>query len=164
MAALVYTMSEHFPVYKALNEAIAGFADVGSYANFHFKGFYALLLLSVHQFEHDLYRGISTNLAAEKDMFVRFNRFSSSTTNFTTAISYATKKDAPGTILIFKGRKNAAHIDPFSYYPDEDEYLIEPESQFRVLEILDGPTDGKSNRIITLTRAYYPWPSYLPFF
>lgn len=160
MAALVYTMSEHFPLYKALNEAIAGFTNGESYADFHFKGFYALLLLSVHQFEQDLYRGISTTVAAEKDMYIRFNRFSSSTTNFTTAIAYATKKDGPGTILIFKGRKNAAHIDPYSYYPDEDEYLIEPESQFRVIEVVE----GDRNRIITLVRAYYPWPSTLPFF
>lgn len=160
MAAFVYSLSDPSfdPIYKVFNDAVASFTSTSSYTDFHYKGLYALLLLSVRTYEEDLYRGISATLEAKPNTFMRFNRFQSSSTNLTAALIYAKKRGVPGTLITFKGKKNAAYIDPYSFYPDEDEYLLDPQSQFRITEVIDAPiTDTNPGRRIILEPALYPF-------
>lgn len=133
------------------------FNEDSNYNDFHYKGFYALLLLSSRPFKQDLYRGASTIIEAEKDMFIRFNRFISTSANLTTAMMYATRRATPGTLIVFKGIKDATRIENKNAIPHQDEYLIEPDTQFRVSQVVDGPvSDTNPGRMIVLTRAFYP--------
>lgn len=155
LAAYVYSLAEPFYLYKEFNDAVSGFRDGSPYYEFHYKGFYALLLLLCRPYSGDLYRGIDTLVQAEKNTYIRFNRFSSASTNASLAMKFATGQERPGTLLVFKGRKNAAHIDPYSKFPDEDEYLISPDSQFRVIDIANIEDARNKGKKITLALVNY---------
>lgn len=149
-------MKEPYFLFNAFNDAIASFHDNSSYATFHYKGFYAMLILLSQPREHDLYRGINATVWVQKDMYVRFHRFISASTNLTAAMNYAMQNAGPGTLLILKGVKEAAHINPFSQVPEEEEYLIEPDTQFKVIDITDGPiTQFSPGREIVAERIVY---------
>ena len=156
LAAYVYSMKEPYYLFNAFNHAIAWFHDGSSYAQFEYKGFYALLILLAQPHDHDLYRGINATVWAEKEMYVRFHRFVSASTNLTAAMNYAMKNGGPGTLLILKGVKEATHINPFSQVPEEEEYLVEPDTQFKVIDIADGPiTNSNPGRLIVAERIVY---------
>lgn len=156
MAAYVYSTKEPYFLFNAFNDAVASFRDDSSYADFHYKGFYALLIMLSRPHEHDLYRGVNATVWAEPAMYVRFHRFVSASTNVTAAMNYAMKNGRPGTLFVLKGVKDAAHINPFSQVPEEEEYLIEPDTQFKVLDIVDAPiTPSNPGRTIVAERIVY---------
>ena len=155
MAAYVYSMADSFYLYESFNDAVSQYRDgKSSYPDFHYKGLYALLLLLSQQYSSDLYRGIDSDVDAQNNTFIRFDRFSSASTDMTAATNFATDH-GQGTLLLFKGIKRAAHIAPFSKFPDEDEYLLDPESQFRVVDVSDFLPDGRKGRQILLVEINY---------
>ena len=119
MAAYVYSMADPFYLYNSFNDAISQYRDGKShYSDFHYKGLYALLLLLSQQYTGDLYRGIDSLIEAKNGTYIRFDRFSSASTDVSAASTFA-EDQGQGTLLLFKGIKHAAHIAPFSKFPDD---------------------------------------------
>ena len=56
---------------------------------------------------------------------------------------------------MFKGIKRAVHIAPFSKFSDEDEYLLDLDSQFRIVDVRDFLPDGRKGRQIPLVEINY---------
>lgn len=150
-------MSKPYYLFSSFNGAVSSFKEDSDYSDFRYKGLYALLLMSSRPYKQHLYRGATSKVEAEKNTYIRFNRFSSTTANLTTAMLYATRKTTPGTLIIFQGMKDATLINHKDTVLNDDEYLIEPDTQFRVSQVIDGPvSDTNPGRVIVLTRAYYP--------
>ena len=130
-------MAEEFDggkeVFKVFNDVTSKHQSSGaSYASYPFKGLYGLLLLNMKQYHLETYRGLSYPMEAEKNTFIRFNRFLSTSANKTVAIDFAGSK---GTVFVIKGKKKANYITPYSQIEGEDEYLISPDAKFLILEV-----------------------------
>ena len=141
MAAHAYSMSaDDFSgkkLYKVFNTATSKQqTSNSSSASFPFKGFYALLLLNMRFHYQDTYRGISYPIQADKNTFIRFNQFQSTSANKTVAVAYAkANPQVVGTLFIMKGRKLANYITPFSRFPGEDEFLLSPDTEFYIADV-----------------------------
>lgn len=114
-----------------------------------YKGFYGLLSLGLQNYRMDLYRGLSGLFDATPGSYIRFNRFTSATPNVRVAQQFAGMK---GTIFIIKGDKMAYYISPVSFFPNENEYLLSPEIQYRVVSVINSPTGV---RTVTLQAQPY---------
>ena len=120
-------------VYVEFNDITSTSQATGaSYASYPYKGLYALLLLNMKDYTQETYRGVSFAVAADKNTYIRFNRFTSTSFTKKVAMNFAGPK---GTLFIIQGKKQANFITPYSQIAGEDEYLIPPDAQFLVLNV-----------------------------
>ena len=136
MAAHIYSMEETFDgkkIYADFNSITsASQVNGASYASYPFKGLYALLLANMTDTVKTTYRGVPSRIEEVKNSYIRFNRFTLTTADERVARGFAGPN---GTLYIIKGKKSAFFITPYSYFPNEDEYLIPPHVQLRVLNV-----------------------------
>lgn len=119
------------------------------YESYPFKGLYALLLLKMRSFPYELYRGVNYIVSVEKGAYIRFNRFLSTTVKKEVAEDILAGPD--GTLIIIKGNKMAFDISPYSQLEFEHQYLIRPDTQFRVRDV----DKSTRPRVITLLALQY---------
>lgn len=148
MAGYVYTLEGDYGVYETFNNITSTWPNSISKAyQYPYKGFYGLLALGLKDYSLELYRGIFSRFDVSPGTYIRFNRFTSTSSNVKVARSFAGKS---GTFFVIRGRKRAFYIGTGSAVPEEEEYLLSPHFQYKVVSVAT-----RDIRIITMEVQHY---------
>ncbi|XP_041440707.1 erythroblast NAD(P)(+)--arginine ADP-ribosyltransferase [Xenopus laevis] len=146
ISTLVYT-NDKPNIYSPFNEAVrqAGKSRDFYLNHFHFKALHyhltrALQLLDAVESPtcHSVFRGVKTRFTTEQGKQVRFDRFTSSSTDYQKALEFG--DDTVFTIITCSG----VRIRDLSFFPNEEEVLIPPFEKFKVT---DFSTNNNKNKM-----------------
>lgn len=162
LACFAYSILEPDFMYADFNSVSSAFRDNSSYPAYGYKGLFALLQLRSRPYDQydfaQLYRGVSYVQKAEIGQYIRFNRFLSTSTEFSQAQAFAGQK---GSILYFLMGDDPVmvnHVAPYSLQPYDKEHLLTQDTQFFVTDVQSNVLMPNGNRttVVTLVPVAYP--------
>lgn len=158
LAALAYSIQEPEFLFRHFNDITSTFRDNMNYADYPYKGFFALLDLGMRPYDstdfEQLYRGVSYKQEAEVGQYIRFNRFLSASRTFQVAQNFAGKS---GSLFLIRGNVTANPIVFYSAVPEEDEYLLRQDTQFLITDVQSDflLPNGNRTKLITMVTVDY---------
>ena len=162
LACFAYSILEPDFMYADFNSASSAFRDNSSYPAYNYKGLFALLQLHSRPYDQydfaELYRGVSYVQKAQIGQYIRFNRFMSTSTDFSQAQEFAGQRGSILLVLMGDDAVMANHIAPYSLQPYEKEHLLTQDTQFFVTDVQSNVLLPNGNRttVVTLVPVAYP--------